>query len=475
MKINIVLTCISFVFTMMASGQSPKIWTLQECINHAINNNIQVKRQELNRQYYENNYLRSKMSVLPGVNAGVNQNFSFGRTVDPFTNDFITDNTVSNDFYLQARLNLFNGLQTYNSIQKRKFEMLQNEYVLNKTKNDISLEVALAYLEILFNNELLGISQSQQEVTQLQLERTKKLVEVGNLAQGELLEIEAQLARERWSVLNNKNELKNSYLNLTQLLELDSIGDFTILFPDTINLEETLHIESVEMLFQQSLTHMPEIKRDEYNLKSREKDLNIAQGQRSPSLSLRGSYYTGYSDAREQISDIVVQDRVTGYVEGNTNVPVTLPVETFVFGNYPFSDQFRDNAYKSLSFNLTIPIFNQYQVQTSINNSRLGVLDAKYQLDLTKKNLYKTIQQAHTDAIAAYENFQASQKAMDSYKEAFNYTEQKFDVGLVSSVDYNLAKNNLVKAESEMLQAKYEYLFKTKILDFYTGKPLALY
>lgn len=461
-------------FILFSINSNAQTWTLQQCINYAIENNIQIKRQKLNSEYAENNYFQSRLNVLPGVNAGANQNFNFGRSVDPFTNDFITQNTSSNDFYISARVNLFNGFQNYNNIQKRRFELQQSEYSLDKTKNDITLEIAIAYLQVLFNFEALEASENQLNVTKLQVEKSSKLVEVGNVAKGELLEIQAQMANEELSVLVNKNALQDSYLTLTQLLDLDSVGNFEVTVPENIEFTMDFPLQSIEELYHQSLTSMPEIKRDEYYLRSQEKNLDVVKGQRYPTLSLRGSYYSGYSDARQQVEDIIQENQITGYVGGDENQPVTLPGYRFVYGDYSFSDQFKDNAYKSLSFSLSIPIFNQYQVKTGIDNSKLAVLDAKYQLDLTKKNLYKTIQQSHADALAALEKFKSTEKAVASYQEAFVYAEQKYNVGLLSSVDYNLAKNNLTKSKSDLLQAKYEYIFKTRILDFYTGKQIIL-
>ncbi len=263
-----------------------------------------------------------------------------------------------------------------------------------------------------------------------------------------------------------------AYLELTQLLDLDSVINFDVVIPEDLLLDTTYILKSVMTIYNEALNNLPQIKSAEYSLMSREKSLAVQIGRRSPQLYLQGNYYTGYSSTGARLDLNSPYDMTIGYLNGDVNQPVTLPV--YGTEDYPYFDQIKDNAYKSISVGLNIPIFNQNQVNRDISNARISVIDSKYALEQSKQILFKEIQQAHADAIAALEKYKSSTEAVKSNVEAFNYTQQKLDVGLVSSVDYNIAKNDLLKAQSDLLQAKYEYIFKTKILDFYSGKPITL-
>lgn len=475
MKKNKSFTIIGLIFLSLSSI-AQEIWTLEKCINYAYENNIRIKQQELNAKYSKNTLIQSKAGALPSLNANASHNYNFGRSVDPYTYDFTENNIQSNNFSLSSSVILFNGLQTYNTIKQNQLNLLADLQDVEKAKNDISLNIASAFLQILFNEELLNVAKSQLEITQQQVERTKNLVDAGSLAKGSLLEIEAQTALENLKVVNAQNQLNISYLTLTQLLDLDSVGGFKIEHPQFPDLEEKNLIPSVNQVYLEAINNLPQIKSAEYKLSGSEKGLNIARGTRSPRLSLSASYGTGYSNAIENfiITDTTYGSVLSGYTLSGEDVYTNTYDIDYETETRPFGDQFRDNASTSLSFNLTIPIFNGLQVHSSISNAKISVLNSKYQLELAKNQLYKEIQQAHADAMAALNKFFATKKAVSSMAESFQYTQQKFNVGLVTSVDYNIAKNNLTKAKSDLLQAKYEYIFKSKVLDFYRGKPIEL-
>lgn len=430
------------------NANAQKYWSLEECIKLAQERNITVKRKELLTDASRNNLFQSRMNVLPSLGAGAEHNFSAGRALNTDEYKWENANLQQGSLGMQADLVLFNGFQNLNSIQKSKYDLLQSLSDLDKSKNDISINVAIAYLSVLFSEELLQVAKSQLELSQLQVERNKKLVEVGSIARGNLLEIQAQAAREQVTVTNAENELNIAYLNLTQLLELDSIGDFRILRPDSITLDVMAPLESVRDIYEQALTNMPEIKSSEYYLKSTEKQLAMARGSLSPQLTLSGLYYSRYN---EKAKDPLNPDATYSYIS-----------------------QLDDNKYKQLRLSLNIPIFNRYATRTRISNSKIQVEDAEYNLTGSRKDLYKAIQQAHADAVNAYQNYLSRKEAVLSSEEAFKYTQQKFEVGLSSAVDFNIAKNNLTKANSDLLQSKYEYIFKNKILDFYKGISLKI-
>jgi outer membrane protein len=454
MKKTIFLLC-----ALAVLGFSPvkaqKIWSLQECISYALENNLQVKRQELNVKYNNNNYSQSYFNTLPNINGQVNQGYSAGKSFDYFDSKYKDQNYWSSNFGLNSSVTLFGGFQIINNILKSKYDLLKSQSDLEKSKNDISLQLALDYLQILFTKELLDVSKSKLDVTSLQVERTRKMLEVGNVAQGEYLQIKAQESNDKTSLINAQNNLEIAYLVLTQLLDLDSTGGFDIVIPGNIEVELLAPLESVQDIFAKALESMPQIKSAEFALKSSEKQLSMAKGQASPTISLNGGLSTFYSQ--------IAPDPLNPITPENPNPPAP-----------SFRQQTKDYYNKQFGIGLTIPLFNRLQVKNSISNARLQVNDTKLQLDIAKMALYKEVQQAHADATAAREKYYSSVEAVNYNEEAFKYTSQKFEVGLVNSVDYNIAQNNLVSAKSSMLQAKYEYIFKLKILDLYMNKPIVL-
>jgi outer membrane protein len=353
---------------------------------------------------------------------------------------------------LSSTVTVFEGFSLYNSLRQSNYEYIASKYDVEKMQNDVSLNVVTAYLQVLYNQELLNTAKRQLETSAKQSERTKRLYESGVLPKGSFLDAEAQEATEELSVVSAQNQLDISYLTLTQLLDLPSPKDFKVEDPQ-FNAPSNFVLETPEAIFDYAVKNQPEIKSVDYKVLSAKKGLHSARGGISPRFGISSSIGSGYSDNRE---------RVIGF---NSNlVPVTEIV--------PFSDQLHDNLSKSIGFNLTVPIFNGWQTKTNIGRAKINMKNAELSAQIAKNQLSKTIQQAHADANASYKKYTATTKSLEALKEAFKYTEQKMNAGLVNTIDYLNAKNNLNKAESDLLQAKYDYIFKTKVLDFYLGKPL---
>jgi outer membrane protein len=449
------------IFSVLLASQGlifsqPRVWSLEECIIYAIENNIQIKQQILQTKYQKNALDLAKLKLLPSLNGSATHNYSFGRALDETTYQFTDQQNVqSNNFYLGGSLTLFKGLQNYNSIQKNNYELLAGEQDLQNIKDNIALSVALDYLQILLNKELVVVTENQLQITKQQIEKTRKLVDAGSVARGNLLQIEAQAAQEELQYINTRNQLDISFLNITQLLELSTPENFEIVTPSISIDTNGIITGNIEEIYTEAVATRPEIKSSELKLSASEYDMKIAKGGRSPQLTMNHSFSTGYSDIRKKLLGV---DPVTGSI----------------YGKYSFIDQFNDNINYGIGFSLNIPILNGWQINKSIANSRLGIENNRYALEGTKKQLYKNIQKAYTDAIAALKKHNASIKAVTAAEESFRYTEQKFDVGMVTPVDYNAAKTQLLNAQSDMAQAKYEFIFKTKVLDFYRGIPLNL-
>lgn len=471
--LKILLLFIFILFSVIIVSSQEK-WTLEKCLEYALKNNIQIKQQELNSRYSENNLKQSKLSLLPSLNGSTSQNYSWGRSVNMFTNDFSEEKTMSLSFGLSSSVTVFNGFQNYNTIRQKQFDLQASLQNLEKAKNDVALNISSAYLQILYSMELYDIAVNQLEVTRQQVERTKKLVDAGSVAKGTLLQVEAQYASEELQVVNMQNQLNMSYLNLIQFLDLETEENFEIEKPDFSGFDVNAALLTSNQVFLEAEKNLPQIKSAEFSLKSAEAGLLLARGSLSPRLTVSGSFGSGYSDARKSITDTTYTSQVSTINIAGSDVQFTQDIPNYKYQTTAFKDQLNNNVSKTLSVTLTIPLFNGWQTKTGINNAKINLLNAEYQLEITKKQLFKEIQQAHADAVASIKKYNATKKAVTSLEEAFNYTQQKFDAGLINSLDYNTAKNNLAKAKADMLQAKYEFIFKSKILDFYRGNTIKM-
>ncbi len=426
--------------TTLVLNEDTEKWSLEKCINYAIENNIQVKQMTLQTKSSKSTLQQSKAGLLPSVNADAGYSWEFSG-FDPSTGDKVSTNFGRANASINGSVTLFNGLQQYNTIRKNDYALRADLEELEDMKYNITLQVATAYLQILFDKELLEVANSQLEITKGQEQRTKILVEAGSLAKGNLLEIQAQQAQEEVNRINAENNLKTSYLNLTQLLELDTTGGFEILVPELDDPSQELMIESVSRIFDDS-QDLPMIKKQEIRLQSSERSLSVSKGLISPQVYLSASYGTYYASIYDP---------------------------PFAFG-----DQFSDNKSLTITVGVRIPLFNNLTTKNTITQSKLQVENSKYELELAKNQLYKDIQTARNSAEASLAKYNASKKAVEAQEESFSYTQQKFDLGLVNSVDYNTAKNQLTKSQSDMVQSKFEFIFRINILNFYRGIPFQL-
>ena len=427
---------------------SQETWTLERCIEYALANNIQVKQQELNVKVNEVNLLQSKMEVLPTININGNHSYSFGLVTNYITNTKESLNTQASSFSISTGMPIFNGFQLTNTRKQNQFDLKASVADVDRVKNNIALTIASLYLQILYQQELVEIAKRQFELSKMQLARTKVLVSAGSLPEGNLYEVEALVASDELQLVNTQNQLNLSYLNLTQLLELKSPEGFQIAKPlipavDSVKLMS----ENPAQIFSTAEVIMPQIQSAKYKLQSSEVGLKIAKGGLLPRLSLGANYNSG---AQYRIQD------------------------NYDFTGDPFFTQIKNNASKSIGLSLSIPIFNGLSARSRVSTARIGLMNAQLALESERNALYKEIQQAYADAIAAEKKLQASLKSKTASEESFRYTQNKFNVGLVTALDFTSAKNKLAQAETDLLQAKYELIFKTKILEFYKGLPLKL-
>jgi len=446
-------------------------WDLQQCIKYALDHNIALKQSAITNEVNKNNTRQSEAQTLPTLNMGAANTYNFGKTIDRFTNTFANTQVLSQNFFLTSGVTLWSGLSQYNTIKANEFNYLSGVENLKQQQNDLSLSVANAYIGVIFAEELSKISTNQLLVTQEQLDRTQKLVVAGSVAKSVEYDIRAQLANEQLNVVNAENNYQISILTLRQLMNLDSIGTFNVLRP-VIDVQESQLLEdNVQSVYETGLKTQPSIKRGNFAILSTERVLAANRGRISPTLTFNASLGTGTSGLARDILGF----NLTGYqTSGFTNKgdSVFTPITQLSTRKTPFADQFRDNVNKSFGFTLTVPLFNGLQTHTAIKNAKLNMLNAKYAQDIEKQNLYKNIAQAFVNARASLNKYYASKSSVEAATESFKYAQQKFNAGVISGIDFSTSKNRLFAAESNLLQAKYDYVFKLKVLDYYQGKPL---
>lgn len=427
------------------SSYGQKAWTLQECIEYALTNNITIKQSEISTEIADVNFTQSKLALLPTINGSSSYSYNFGRSVDPYTYNFTDQEIQSGNFSLNGNLNVFNGFQLQHALSQSKYEYMAGRENLSKIKNDIALNVAAAYLQVLYSRETIKAANERLESAQQTQSRTNIMVNAGSMAQGNLLDADAALAAEELNVINAENQLQSAMINLTQLLELKSMEGFSVVDPTVELPDQSSMVLTPDQIYATSAQVLPEFRASQFNLKSAEKGLSYAKGARYPRLSMYGSMSTGYSNYTRRLTGELV----------------------------PFNDQLSENYNEVVGLSLSIPIFNSWSTESNIQRSKLNLENVKYSDQLTKNQVYKSIVQAHADANAALKRFGAAEKASIANKEAFVYAQKKYDVGMLSSIEFLNVRNNTSKAESDFLQAKYDLIFRIKVLDFYLGKPLS--
>ena len=429
-KKRFILTAIIFLFLGKTNAQTAL--TLYQSIEIALANNRNVKQQELTRQSREIAYNQARQDLLPNLNASAGQSFSFGRSLN---------NSSQTTFGVSAELTLFDGLRLKNNIDLQRVEMHASQADLEKIKADITLSVTMAFLQVLMNKELLQLAEEQLLLTQSKIERQQALIESGRLPEGELFELHAQEAREEFNRINAENTLKLSLLDLAQILELDDFHNLNVAMPEDLNPND-LFLLSAETVFENAVQNRPEIKSAEYRLNSSEKSVAIARSGYSPTLSLGGNFGTAYRN-------------FSG------------------FENKSFNTQLNENMSTGIGLNLQIPIFNRFEVQNRVRNAQLNVEHSRLTMENTRLELRKTIQQAYQNALAAKSRWNAAGKAEEASQEAYRFVNQKFENGRATQFELFQAKNNLTQTLSEQTQAKYEYIFRVKILEILNNQNAA--
>lgn len=422
----------------MAQAQSDTLhaWTLRQCIDYAIEHNITVRQTANEAEQSEVEVNTAKWSRLPNLNGSASQNWSWGRTASPIDNSYSNIRSANTSFSVGTSIPIFTGLQIPNQYSLAKLNLKAAIEDLRKAKEDIAINVTSSFLQVLFNLELNKIAQEQVDLSKEQLKRIEGLYKVGKASPSEVAEAQAQVAQDQMSAVESDNSYKLSLLDLSQLLELPTPEGFVLEDPEEKPIFKPL--TPPDDIYTQALAYKPGIKAAEYRLQGSIKSIRIAQSEFYPQLSfsagLGSNYYT-----------------VNGLSEGS------------------FSRQMRNNLNKYAGFSLSVPIFNRFSIRNKVQSARLQQINLEIQLDNAKKTLYKEIQQAWYNALAAESKYNSCEVAVKANEASFRLTSELFNNGKATFVEYNEAKLNRTKALSDRLQAKYDYLFRSKILDFYKG------
>ena len=422
----------------VATAQEHGPWSLRDCIGYALEHNISLQQQGLQVQQQELQLSTSKGSRLPSVSANASENFSFGRglTAD---NTYSNTNTTSTGFSLGASVPVYQGSRISNSIRQDELNLKAVTADFERAKENVSMAVAQAYVQILYNMELLDVARNQVAIDSLQVERLTGMLENGKASPAQVAQQRAALGQSRLTATEALNSLKLAVLDLTQLLELPSPEEFTIIRPVT-DLEGTI-LPDPERIYEDALLEKPAVKAEEFRLDASEYAIKIAKGGYLPTISASGGLGSNYYTM--------------------SSAPST-----------SFADQMKNNFSQYLGLTLSVPIFNGFQTRNQVRAAELSRKNQMLQLENTRKTLYKEIQQAYYNAVAAREKLLSSKEAEASAKESYDLVTAKYENGKANITEFNEARDAFLRSESDLSRARYEFLYATKLLDFYQGREL---
>lgn len=464
---NRLILLILFISLGVVTSSAQTTWTLEECINYALKNNISVQQSEAQLDIATNNLQQSKLALLPTVNGSASNNYNFGRSIDPFTNTFATQQIRSNNFSISGNLVLFSGFQNQNTIKQQTNNQKASKQDLEATKNTMALNVAGAFLQVVLNEEVVAINKAQAQSTQQQLDRTIKLVEAGRSAINAELDIRAQLATEKLSLVNAENQVKLAYLNLWQLMMIEPNENDKINKPNLTQNFEGLPTYSSQAIYNLFSSSSPEIKAAQYRIMGSQFGLKVAQGNRSPRITLNGSISTVFSESFKTYGGYTTIGSRELYRDLNGNpvfAPYQIPTTSQVTS---FGTQLNDNLGRFVGLSMSIPIFNGGQVTNAVRNAKTNIKVAELNQKQAENNVYREVSTAVTQYDAAKANYQSAQENFEAQKKSYEFATARNEAGLMNFAEFALIKNNYTRAEISVAQAKYELFFRIKTIEFY--------
>jgi len=430
----------------LPAGAQSKAWTFQQCLDTALVRNISVNQSRMANELDKVSLEQSKAGRYPSLSASAGEAVSIGKSVSPSTNSYVTEGYHSTSFGVSTSYNLFNGFQNANTIRQNRENVEAGRYDIDKAKNDVTLNITTGYLQVLFAYEILSAAKSQVEATVAQVDRTEKMVNAGKSPESDLLQIRSQLATDNLSVITAQNQLDLAKITLMQLMEIPVTDDFEIAVPVTDE-SSALEMQSREDIFNKSLSVQPQITSASLKTSASMMALKVSEGARWPRVNLGANLNTNYASSRKVN---------TGSGQENS----------------PFYNQIWDNLGQSFSLGISIPIYSNRQVKSNIDRAKINLVTARLNEQNTRNVLRKTVEQTYTDMKAAVKKYDATKQQLAAVESVYRNAEKKYMVGMMSATDFLIQKNNFTQAQSGLIQAKYDYIFKRKILDFYQGKAI---
>lgn len=446
-------TLLFILFLGFTSVAQQKKWTIQECVEYALKNNISIKQSELDIKTANIDKSSAIGNFLPNLNTSISHSWSIGANTNPVTNVRENQTTQYTQFGLSSSVTLYNGLQNVNRLRNAKMVQLARQYQLTKMQDDISLYVANAYLDILFNKENLKVQQGQLAYDETQLKRTDELVNTGSIPRGDLLDMKATIAADNQKVVAAENSLLISRLSLAQLLQLEDFQNFDIADVDIDAKPSLVMAETSEAIVEKAKQVRVEIKIAQTNLDLAQRDIKIARGALQPIVTFGYNFGTNAS----------YSDRIVG-VDGSGTPIIASPLPVF--------EQFSNNKGHNFGLQLNVPILNGFSARNNVQRSKVDYEKTKNAFNQANLDLETNVYKAITDAKGALKTYESAISTLEARQEAFNYAKEKYAVGLMNAFDFNQSQTIFVATQSDVIRAKYDYIFKMKVVELYFGIPI---
>lgn len=476
MLVRITLLLSGLVLFAAQAVHAQNTWPLEKCIQYAQQNNLSTKQAQYNIQDAQLVEKLNQFSRLPNVSARASAGYQFGRTIDPTTNSFNNQRIGFNSFAIEAGLTIYDGSRITNSVKQSKKDLEAARLDAQATTNDISLNIASAYLSILLAEEQLANARKRLELSQEQLQQTDKLIQAGSLPPNDRLDFLAQIALDEQAIVESQNMVAIGYLNLKQLMEVDPNEDIRIVRPESIDVPAGADPRAYRLdeVYTAALQTQPQIRAADLRLESAQIQEDIARSGMLPTLSVFASLNTNYSSAFQAPIIGPTSSMETVYING---MPVDIefrgegPID---FEQVSYSDQINENFGQTVGASLRIPIYSNHSNRIQMERARLNALNTEV-VNRQQRNQLKTdVQRSIADARAARESYFAAQRSVDAAQAAFDNAEKRFQLGAINTLEYTTARNNLDRAQVDLIRSKYQYIFNLKTVDFYLGRPITL-
>jgi outer membrane protein len=473
----LLITCLTFQpkaqNAVQASGTETKLG-LQEAVNIALKNNISVKQSQNQVLLNTLQLQQSKFNQLPNASGNISESFNFGRSLDPFTNTYIDNSVNYNQISVNTNVIIFNGYQLKNTIAQNDILLKATQFDLQAMKENISLQVVLSYLNIMNAEDQLAISKTQIAITALQIDKTDKLVKAGSLAQSNLFDLKAQLATEETTVINNQSTLDLAKLTLLQLLNDRNITDVKV---DRISVPTPAtsgYEASIDKVYQTAEGSQPTVKAADLRIAGADKGIEIARAGFLPIVTANANFGGNQSNRQKNYIQSGTKDQNFGIVKFNgTDFPLIVSQPNYVEnGTTSYFTQLGNTANYGFGVNASIPIFSRYNNKSNVTRAKIQKENANLNAQQTRLTLRQNIETAYTNLTNSAKRYDAFLVQVSALEESFRAAESRFNAGAIDFVSYSLQKTNLDKAKGNLVQAKYDFIFRTKILDYYQNKPL---